>query len=150
MERAAARSGGAFGISELTAKGHGWTRAAAKWPYSVQVVESGSFSAAGDALGLTPSAVSRLVTRIEERLGAQLVHRSTRRLVFTNEGQDYYQSCLRILEDMEDAEQSIAGDTATPRGLLRVNVSLPFGIHYVVPWYRSSPRSFRRSRWMSP
>lgn len=98
-----------------------------------KVVETGSFSATAQALDLTPSAVSKIVSRIEERLGVQLFKRSTRRMALTGEGREYHRSCVRILQDIEEAEASVARESARVRGLLRVNVSLPFGQHYLVP-----------------
>jgi DNA-binding transcriptional LysR family regulator len=98
-----------------------------------KAVETGSFSAAGKALKLTPSAVSKLITRTEERLGVLLFQRSTRQLVVTTEGKHFYESCVRILDDMEEAEQGIGQGVAAPSGLLRINTSLPFGTHHIVP-----------------
>jgi DNA-binding transcriptional LysR family regulator len=98
-----------------------------------KVVETGSFSAAGKLLNLTPSAVSKLVTRIEERLGVLLLQRSTRQLAVTSEGRHFYDSCVRILDDIEEAEQGIAQGKVAAHGLLRVNVSLPFGTHQLLP-----------------
>lgn len=98
-----------------------------------KVVETGSFSAAGKLLNLTPSAVSKLVSRIEERLGVQLFQRSTRQMAATSEGRDFYDSCVRILGDIEEAEQGLTQGRAAPHGLLRVNVSLPFGTHQLIP-----------------
>lgn len=96
------------------------------------VVGEGSFSAAGRTLGLTPSAVSRAVDRIEERLGVRLLLRSTRALTMTAEGQAYLQTARRILADLDDAEQQIA-DQGAPRGRLRVSASLSHGRLCVVP-----------------
>lgn len=98
-----------------------------------KVVESGSFSAAGKLLDLTPSAVSKLVGRVEERLGTLLLQRSTRHLTLTTEGKQFYDSCVRILDDIEEAEQGIATGKAAAHGALRVNVSLPFGTHQLLP-----------------
>ncbi|MFZ6647445.1 LysR family transcriptional regulator [Undibacterium sp. TJN25] len=98
-----------------------------------KVVEAGSFSAAGTLLDLSPSAVSKLITRIEERLGVLLFQRSTRQLVVTTEGRNFYESCIRILDDIEEAEQGIAGGKVAPHGVLRVNVSVPFGTHQLIP-----------------
>lgn len=98
-----------------------------------RVVETGSFSAAAVSLGLTPSAVSKLVGRLETRLGALLLRRSTRHLAVTNEGKQFYESCIRILDDIEEAELGMSQDTAAPHGVLRVSVSLPLGTHYIVP-----------------
>lgn len=98
-----------------------------------RVVETGSFSAAGKLLDLTPSAVSKLVGRIEQRLGILLLQRSTRQLTLTTEGKQFYDSCVRILDDIEEAEQGIATGKAAAHGTLRVNVSLPFGTHQLLP-----------------
>lgn len=98
-----------------------------------KVVETGSFSAAAKLLELTPSAVSKLVSRIEGRLGTLLLQRSTRQLVLTTEGRQFYDSCVRILDDIEEAEQDISTGKAAAHGTLRVNVSLPFGTHQILP-----------------
>lgn len=102
----------------------------------VRVVEDGSFSAAAKTLDMSPSAVSKLVTRLEERLGAVLFLRSTRDLTLTTEGEDFYESSRRILEDLEEAEQSVGTGSAEPSGVLRVNTSIPFGTHQLVPLLR--------------
>src|SRR5471032_1458411 len=99
----------------------------------VKVVETGSFSATAQLLKLSPSAVSKVVTRIEERLGVLLFQRSTRQMSLTVEGREFYDSSVRILDDIDEAEQEVSQRSITIRGLLRVNVSLPFGTHYVVP-----------------
>lgn len=96
------------------------------------VIDAGSFSAAGRLLGLTPSAVSRTIDRIEARLGVRLLLRSTRTLVLTAEGQTYLQAARRILSDLDDAEQEIA-DQGAPRGRLRVSAALSHGRLCVVP-----------------
>jgi DNA-binding transcriptional LysR family regulator len=98
-----------------------------------RVVESGSFSAAGKLMRLTPSAVSKVISRLESRLGVLLFQRSTRHLAVTAEGRLFYESCLRILDDIDEAEQGISEDISAPRGLLRINVSIPMGTHYIVP-----------------
>jgi DNA-binding transcriptional LysR family regulator len=96
------------------------------------VVEQGSFSAAGRALDMSPSAVSRAIDRIEQRLGVRLLLRSTRALSLTAEGQSYLQAARRILADLDDAEQQIA-DQGTPRGRLRISAALSHGRMCVVP-----------------
>lgn len=98
-----------------------------------KVVETGSFSAAGKLLNLTPSAVSKLITRLEQRLGVQLFERSTRQLAITGEGAGFYDNCVRILHDIEEAEHDAAGSSAAARGVLRINTSVPFGTHQLLP-----------------
>ncbi|MCZ8544287.1 LysR family transcriptional regulator [Mesorhizobium qingshengii] len=111
----------------------------------VRVVEAGSFSAAARALRMTPSAVSKLIARLEARLGARLVSRSTRRLQLTPEGTAFYESGLRILADMAAAEREAAAGAA-PRGRLRVNTYVPFGVHRLIPLL---PRFLERYREIS-
>ncbi|PJI87641.1 LysR family transcriptional regulator [Sphingomonas koreensis] len=96
------------------------------------VAAQGSFSAAGRVLGLTPSAVSRTVDRIEARLGVRLLLRTTRALTLTAEGQAYLGAARRILTDLDDAEQAIA-DQGAPRGRLRVSAALSHGRLCIVP-----------------
>jgi len=96
------------------------------------VISEGSFSAAGRQLGLTPSAVSRAVDRIEARLGVRLLLRTTRALALTAEGTAYLGAARRILGDLDEAEQAIA-DRGTPRGRLRVNVAQSHGRLCIVP-----------------
>jgi DNA-binding transcriptional LysR family regulator len=96
------------------------------------IVEQGSFSAAGRALDMSPSAVSRAVDRIEDRLGVRLLLRSTRALSLTAQGQAYLQAARRILADLDDAEQLIA-DQGAPRGRLRISAALSHGRLCVVP-----------------
>jgi DNA-binding transcriptional LysR family regulator len=97
-----------------------------------RVVELGGFSAAARTFRMTPSAVSKLVARLEARLGVRLINRSTRKLQLTPEGTAYYERAIRILDDMNTAERE-AATGATPRGRLRVNTSVPFGLHRLLP-----------------
>jgi DNA-binding transcriptional LysR family regulator len=98
----------------------------------VRVVELGGFSAAARAFRMTPSAVSKLVARLEARLGVRLVNRSTRKLQLTPEGTAYFDRSIRILDDIDTAEHE-AAIGATPRGRVRVNTSVPFGLHWLLP-----------------
>lgn len=98
----------------------------------VEVLERGSFSAAARALGMTPSAISKLVARLEARLGAILVHRSTRRLEPTAEGRRFHQASLRVLADMDEAERAVAAGAA-PRGRVCINTSPAFATHLLLP-----------------
>lgn len=100
----------------------------------VQVAELQSFSAAGRKLRLSPSAVSKLVTRLEERLATRLLVRTTRALQLTPEGEIYLERSRRILSDIEETERAVAaGGAAMPRGRLRVSTSVAFGVRYIVP-----------------
>ena len=98
----------------------------------VRVIELGGFSAAARACGMTPSAVSKLVTRLEQRLGTRLVNRSTRQLQLTAEGCAFYERGVRILADLDEAERC-ASAHASPRGRVRVNANVPFGHHLLLP-----------------
>jgi DNA-binding transcriptional LysR family regulator len=97
-----------------------------------QVVDRGGFSAAARTLRMTPSAVSKLVTRLEHRLGARLINRSTRRFQLTPEGTLFYERSVRILADLGEAERGVAANE-TPSGRLRVNANVPFGVHFLLP-----------------
>ncbi|MCP5373698.1 MAG: LysR family transcriptional regulator [Hyphomicrobiales bacterium] len=99
----------------------------------VRVVERGSFAKAAGVLGLSPSAVSKLVGRLEAHLGVRLLHRTTRRLALTSEGEQYFDRARRILADMEEAELEVARLRAVPRGRLRVNTSSGFAVHQLAP-----------------
>lgn len=96
------------------------------------VVERGGFSAAAKLFGMTPSAVSKLVTRLEARLGARLINRSTRKLQLTAEGQAFHQRCVTILSDIAEAECEAAAGRA-PRGRVRVNANVAFGNQVLLP-----------------
>ena len=96
----------------------------------VRVIETGGFSAAARTLDMTPSAVSKLVARLEQRLGTRLLQRSTRQLQLTPEGCAFYERGLRVLADLEEAERC-ASAHAEPRGRLRVNSNVPFGQHFL-------------------
>lgn len=98
----------------------------------VRVVELGGLSAAARACRMTPSAVSKLVARLEARLGARLINRSTRALQLTPEGCLYYERGVRILADLDEAERGAAA-TETPSGRLRINSNVPFGRHVLLP-----------------
>lgn len=96
------------------------------------VVRAGSLSGAGRALGLTPSALSRIISRLEARLGVRLLIRTTRVLTLTPEGEAYHLAARRILADLDEAEGAIA-DQAAPRGRLRLSVGPAYGRLTLVP-----------------
>jgi DNA-binding transcriptional LysR family regulator len=90
----------------------------------VKVVESGGFSAAARALGISPSMVTTHVRALEERLAVRLLNRSTRKVSLTEAGHAYYERCLQILTDVEEAERIAEALQSTPRGTLRLNTSV--------------------------
>ncbi|MBK5540780.1 LysR family transcriptional regulator [Pseudomonas sp. TH05] len=96
-----------------------------------QVMDSGSFTAAADKLGLSKQFVSRRLMQLEERLGVRLLNRSTRRLDVTPLGQNYYESALRLLGEVEEVEQGIAGQNSEPRGTLRLSAPLSFALAHL-------------------
>jgi DNA-binding transcriptional LysR family regulator len=96
------------------------------------VASTGSFSAAGRQLSLTPSGVSRAIDRIEARLGTRLLLRTTRALTLTAEGQSYLRGARRILHDLDEVEQAIA-DQGAPRGRVRLSASVAHGRVCIVP-----------------
>jgi len=98
----------------------------------VRTADLGSFVAAGRALGLSASAVGKAVTALEQQLGVRLFQRSTRSLRLTEEGRLFHERCRRILDDLEDAQASLAQAVATPRGRLRVSVPL-VSYHLILP-----------------
>ncbi|RWM22499.1 MAG: LysR family transcriptional regulator [Mesorhizobium sp.] len=98
----------------------------------LSVVEEGDFSAAARRLRMTPSAVSKIVGRLESRLGVRLLQRSTRRISLTAEGSIYADSARRILNDIKEAEIAIQPG-AEPRGRLRVSLPSAFGHRLIVP-----------------
>lgn len=98
----------------------------------VRVVELGGFSAAARAFRMTPSAVSKLVGRLESRLEVRLLNRSTRQAQLTPEGCVFYERSVKILADLEEAERG-AATNAAPRGRLCVNANVPFGEHFLLP-----------------
>jgi DNA-binding transcriptional LysR family regulator len=97
----------------------------------VAVVEAGSFTAAADRLDIAKSAVSRRVSALEERLGAQLLRRTTRRLNLTETGQSFYEHSARILADLDEAEAAVAQEHGELRGVLRVALPLSFGVRHM-------------------
>ena len=92
----------------------------------VSTVETGSFSAASERLGTTPSAISKSVARLEQRLGAKLFRRSTRSLTLTVEGIAYYERAMPLLRGLEDAEE-VVRSASSARGMLRVTMPSELG-----------------------
>lgn len=99
-------------------------------------VESGSFADAARTLGLSRSAVAKAVGRLETRLGVRLFRRTTRALSVTEEGQRFHDQCAVILNELEMAQNNIAGRDATPRGVLRITAPGAYGQLHVMPVVR--------------
>lgn len=99
----------------------------------VQVVENKSFTATAERLELSKSVVSKYVSRLEQRLGVRLLNRSTRKLSLTEAGNIMYQRCLRGLDEIEAAEIEVSHLQQTPKGQLKFNVPMSFGIQHIAP-----------------
>jgi DNA-binding transcriptional LysR family regulator len=99
----------------------------------VKVVEGSSFAAAARHFGLSPAMVSKHIVSLEERLGARLLNRTTRQVSPTEIGREFYERSTRILADLDEAEQAASALQATPKGLLRLNGPLSFGIRHLAP-----------------
>src|SRR5688572_17362492 len=110
----------------------------------VRVVERGSFTLAADELELSRAVVSKYVSRLEERLGARLLHRTTRRLSLTEAGAALFEASRGALERIEEAEAAVAQFQSEPRGRLRVSAPMSFGILHMGPamseFARAHPR----------
>lgn len=99
----------------------------------VKTVETGSFTAAADALSMTSQAVGKQVAALEAHLGVQLIQRTTRRQRLTDAGQQFHERCQIILEEVKAAETLAAVVRAKPSGLLRLNAPISFGTHRLAP-----------------
>jgi len=99
----------------------------------VQIVDSGSFSRAAEVMGVSKSHVSRQLSRLETRLDAQLLVRTTRKLTLTEVGNAFYQRCTGLMDGLREAEQAVIELQEKPRGNLRVSTVGGFGEDFVVP-----------------
>jgi DNA-binding transcriptional LysR family regulator len=102
----------------------------------VQVAEIGSLSRAAEALDLSNAAASRHLSALEERLGARLVERNTRRLYLTDTGREFFSRARTIVADLRDAESAVNATALNPTGTLRITASLSFSMHHVAPLLR--------------
>lgn len=94
----------------------------------VHVVDCGSFSKAAEQLGVSKSHISQTISRLEDRLGARLLNRTTRRLSLTQIGEAYYNRCAKIVSELEEAESEVTQSQAEPRGIIKINsTSGPLG-----------------------
>ncbi|MHA7631155.1 LysR family transcriptional regulator [Corallococcus sp. M7] len=99
----------------------------------IKAVDLGGFTRAAENLGLTPSGVSRIISRLEGRLGVRLLNRTTRSLSLTDEGAVYHEHCTRMLAELEAVNATLARTSVTPRGRLRVDVPIPLADYVVGP-----------------
>jgi DNA-binding transcriptional LysR family regulator len=99
----------------------------------VRVAELRSFSEAARRLGLSKSVISRQIAALEAELRARLFHRTTRSLTLTEAGQGYHDAVVRILADLDEADASVGRLQAAPRGRLRVNAPMSFGVRHLAP-----------------
>ncbi|OYO32148.1 LysR family transcriptional regulator [Janthinobacterium sp. PC23-8] len=109
-----------------------------------RVVELGSFTAAGAALGISHSIVSRQIRQLEQRLGAQLLNRTTRRFALTAAGQEYYQASRTILDALDAADRAVTLHQAQPSGSLRINAPVAFGALELAAWLPAFTQRYRR------
>lgn len=106
------------------------------------VVEQGGFTAAADQLEISKAAVSKYVGRLEQRLGARLLNRTTRRVTLTEAGEALYRRCVIALSDLEEAENEVMQLSGAPRGHLRVSVPVYFGEMYLAPHLNTFRRRY--------
>lgn len=99
----------------------------------VETLRTGSFTAAGERLGLTGSAVGKSVTRLEKKLGTKLLHRTTRSLTPTPEGQRYFDGWISILDEIESLEQGVVVGSVQVSGNLNIHLPAAFGRRHVIP-----------------
>jgi DNA-binding transcriptional LysR family regulator len=97
------------------------------------VVEAGSFTGASHLLDMSKAAVSRYVAELEERLGVRLLHRTTRKLSPTTEGEIFHARCRELLDNLDEAEAEITSRSGEASGLLKVNVPVTFGLMHLAP-----------------
>lgn len=97
------------------------------------VVDKGTFVGAADALEMSKAAISRYVSALEERLGARLLHRTTRKLSLTEEGRQFYHQAREVLALMDQAEEAVSSAAPEPSGVLRVNAPVSFGVLHLAP-----------------
>ena len=112
----------------------------------MQIAESGSISRAAEALGISVSATSRYLMTLEERLNIRLVHRTTRQLSLTGEGEIFCERCRDILGSMKEAEASVSEAARNPTGLLRVQASLSFCLLHLTPLIPAFTERYPRIR----
>jgi DNA-binding transcriptional LysR family regulator len=98
-----------------------------------RVVAAGSLSAAARELGLSPAVISRRLAALEARLGVRLINRTTRSLHLTDEGANYYDTCARLLSEIEEADAAVSAGRVEPQGPLKVALPASFGHRHIAP-----------------
>jgi DNA-binding transcriptional LysR family regulator len=98
-----------------------------------QVVESGGFSKAAEHLGLSPTAASRHVADLEAHLQTRLLNRTTRRISLTETGRAFYERCVQLLADLDEAEQEASRAAVVPRGTIKLTAAVNFGVRHLAP-----------------
>lgn len=98
-----------------------------------KVVELGSFAAAAERLNISTSATSRMIAQLETTLSARLLNRTTRRISLTEDGRGYYERCLQLLSDLEEAEEAVGNASVELRGTLRLTAPVAFGAWHLAP-----------------
>ena len=93
-----------------------------------RVVEAGSFSVVARETGVSQPTISKHISALEKHLDVKLLNRSTRQLALTEPGKEYYDRCIQILDDLAEAEASVAKQKSQPTGTLRINVPVSFGM----------------------
>lgn len=106
------------------------------------LMKEGSLAAAAQQMGITPPAVSRRLAQLEHRLGVRLLHRTTRRISLTPEGETYLLDGARILSDLEALERTVAGARSSPRGLIKLAATLGFGRVHIAPALSAFARAY--------
>lgn len=97
------------------------------------VVEASSFAAAAECMDLSPAMASKHVMHLEAHLGARLLNRTTRRISLTEAGRGYYERCVQVLSELEEAEQAVNEASVVPKGTLRINALSTFGNRHLMP-----------------
>lgn len=110
------------------------------------VAEQASFSAAAKRLGLSTSAVSREIARLEDRLQTRLLHRTTRRVELTDAGREFLSRCRRLIDERDEALAAIQPDDHAPRGLLRLTCSVSYGERFIAPAVNAFARQYPELR----
>src|SRR5690349_17987409 len=100
----------------------------------VSTADLGSLSKAAERHGISNAAASRMLSALEDRLGARLIERTTRRMWLTDAGREYRQRCASVLAEMAEADAAVSDMATSPKGVLRVTSSVSFALSNIAPW----------------